>query len=657
MNRTSSLLVLSAWLFCSNPVLPAHTRTAGSVSPAKPSTRAPRPQQDNPPDLSQEKRIALVIGNGAYRDAPLRNPVNDARSMGQALGNCGFHVIALENASLQKMREGLREFGGRIAQGGVGLFYFAGHGMQVKGRNYLMPVDADIQAEDEIAGAALDVDSVLAKLETARNRLNIVILDACRNDPFARSFRGGSRGLAPLDAPTGTFIAFATAPGRTAADGSGSHGLYTEQLLQAIQIPDLTLENAFKRVLSGVRRASNDQQVPWTSSSVEGDFFFRPGAVPPSSGPNVPPHPIAAPAVAFLEGAEAQKALVKDAFETEAEFATRLSKLPPVRVGTARLLREQYDLQRQRLPVEVQIEAWAAAQVRQKKGSLELDRTTAKALCDGATELPLVARFRIQEGRPQPGSPTLPTAFGSFTMIAEPPPVAEAVRNAVDLWETMARAGQTEVALVRVPAGGFAMGESANPHQVTISQDFWMGKFPVTQGQWQAAMGNNPSDFEKAGTDAPVEQVSWDDAQGFLSKLNGMQSEWTFRLPTEAEWEYSCRAGTTGETYGGSLDAIAWFDGNSGGTTHPVGQKQANAFGLFDMLGNVWQWCQDWYGDYPRGSVTDPQGAMSGKYRVIRGGSGGSDATYVLSAVRDHNSPDDRLSFLGFRVVAIARVK
>ena len=247
--------------------LHAQAPQPGRAVMVKPAAQAP---------AQGEKRVALVIGNGAYADAPLKNPVSDARSMAKALRNCGFQVIALENASLQSMREGLRDFGGRISQGGVGLFYFAGHGMQVKGRNYLMPVGADIRAEDEIAGAALDVDSVLAKLETARNRLNILILDACRNDPFARSFRSANQGLAPLDAPMGTFIAFATAPGRTAADG-GSHGLYTEQLLKAIQEPGLKLEETFKRVLSEVRQVSNGQQIPWTASSVEGDFYFQAG--------------------------------------------------------------------------------------------------------------------------------------------------------------------------------------------------------------------------------------------------------------------------------------------------------------------------------------------------------------------------------------------
>ena len=250
-------------------------------------------------ELQGEPRVALVIGNAAYENAALKNPVNDARAMKEALEFCGFRVIALENADYRKMREGLREFGNRIAKGGVGLFYYAGHGMQVKGKNYLIPVGADIQQEDEIPGVALDVDQVLAKLETARNRLNIVILDACRDNPFARSFRSASQGLAPLDAPTGTFIAFATAPGRSAADGVSGNGLYTEQLLSVIRIPGLKLEDAFKRVLTGVRRASRDRQIPWTASSIEGDFYFRPGtgqssSAVPEAGPASLPVPVEA---------------------------------------------------------------------------------------------------------------------------------------------------------------------------------------------------------------------------------------------------------------------------------------------------------------------------------------------------------------------------
>jgi len=256
-----------------------------------------------------EQRVALVIGNGAYAAAPLRNPVNDARAMAARLGQCGFEVIALENADRPRMREAVRRFGARIAEGGVGLFYFAGHGMQVKGRNFLVPVGADITQEDEVQGEAVEVDAILAKLESARNRLNIVILDACRNNPFGRSFRSSQQGLAQLDAPTGTFVAFATAPGHTAADGAGANGLYTEALLKQFQTPGLKLEEVFKRTRAEVLKGSQQQQTPWENSSIVGDFYFLPdtGAAPAPAPGAAPPAlagraPAATPAeVALLE--------------------------------------------------------------------------------------------------------------------------------------------------------------------------------------------------------------------------------------------------------------------------------------------------------------------------------------------------------------------
>ena len=255
---------------------------APTLPPLKDS-RTLRPQQDHAEAVvAAEARVALVIGNGAYKDAPLKNPVNDARAVAEALKTSGFTVTRLENATRGQMREAIRAFGARIAEGGVGLFYFAGHGMQVKGRNYLVPVGADIAQEDEVSGEAVEVDAILAKMETARNRLNILILDACRNNPFGRSFRSTQQGLAQVDAPTGTFVAFATAPGRTAADGSGANGLYTEAFLRQVQIPGLKLEDVFKRTRAEVLKASSQQQTPWENSSIVGDFYFVAGAT--SSG-------------------------------------------------------------------------------------------------------------------------------------------------------------------------------------------------------------------------------------------------------------------------------------------------------------------------------------------------------------------------------------
>jgi len=187
-------------------------------------------------------------------------------------------------------------------------------------------------------------------------------------------------------------------------------------------------------------------------------------------------------------------------------------------------------------------------------------------------------------------------------------------------------------------------------HGVTLTKAFDLQTTEVTQGQWKAVMGDNPSHFTK-GDDYPVEKVSWHDAQAFLKKLNTMDPGKNYRLLTEAEWEYACRAGTTGERYG-ELDAIAWYDKNSGGRTHPVGQKQPNAWGLYDMLGNVWEWCADWYGEnyYANSPSTDPRGPSSGSYRVLRGGSWYNSAFYTRSAYRCRNNPAYCYSdYYGFR--------
>ena len=212
-----------------------------------------------------------------------------------------------------------------------------------------------------------------------------------------------------------------------------------------------------------------------------------------------------------------------------------------------------------------------------------------------------------------------------------------------------------------IPAGRFLMGspeheEGRSPaelqHDVWISVGFWMGKFEVTQGEWEAVMGANPSFFKDCGPRCPVQVVSWLDTEEFIQRLNGRESGkgYRYRLPTEAEWEYAARAGTTGAQYG-ELDEIAWYGGNSGGRTHPVGEKLANAWGLRDMLGNVWERTGDWYGRYPSGSVTDPQGPSTGSGRVVRGGGWGSLAGDVRSADRLNFSPGARYKFIGFRLV------
>ena len=209
---------------------------------------------------------------------------------------------------------------------------------------------------------------------------------------------------------------------------------------------------------------------------------------------------------------------------------------------------------------------------------------------------------------------------------------------------------------VLIPAGSFMMGEGSEKHQVTISSPFYMQTTEVTQGQWQRVMGNNPSRFKDGGGDCPVEQVSWNDVQEFIRKLNGLEGTDKYRLPTEAQWEYAARSGGKKEEWAGtsnesSLGSYAWYDANSGGKTHPVARKQPNGLGLFDMSGNVWEWCQDWYGNYPAGSVTDPEGPSSGSFRVLRGGSWYYYAGRCRSAFRYYNVPGSRDDDLGFRLL------
>ncbi len=229
-----------------------------------------------------EQRVALVIGNAAYTFAALKNPVNDASDIAGALQRLGFTVILKKNAGLREMEEALGDFGTRLKQGGVGLFYYAGHGLQVAGVNYLVPVGARIDKESDIKYEALDAGRVLDEMANANNGLNIVILDACRDNPFSRRFRSMNRGLAVLgSAPAGTFISYSTGPGQVALDGDGRNSPYAAAFLKSIQEPGLTIEQVFKNVRHHLGRETGGRQVPWELSSLEGDFYFTPAKAAP----------------------------------------------------------------------------------------------------------------------------------------------------------------------------------------------------------------------------------------------------------------------------------------------------------------------------------------------------------------------------------------
>lgn len=255
------------------------------------------------------ERHALVIGNSAYLTAPLPNPVNDADLMAQTLSGLGFHVKLHKNLTRKDMQRAIVDFGQGLEEapkGSVALIFYAGHGIRIDGENYLIPVDAEISDPLDVKIEGVQASTVLETLNRYEG-LNIVVLDACRNNPFEGSTRSGGGGLARMDAPTGTLVAFSTAPGRVAEDGVGSNSAYTRALAQSMQIPGLKVEDVFKRVRIEVLERTDKRQVPWESSSLIGDFYFAgppvAGAPPVSQPLPVQPQPVQqAPRASIVSG-------------------------------------------------------------------------------------------------------------------------------------------------------------------------------------------------------------------------------------------------------------------------------------------------------------------------------------------------------------------
>ncbi|MBP7431739.1 MAG: SUMF1/EgtB/PvdO family nonheme iron enzyme [Candidatus Hydrogenedentes bacterium] len=599
-------------------------------------TAAPQGPDPGGPDPTPDSRYALVMGNAAYADSRLLNPVNDATAVSEALRDVGFDVALHTDCTHEQMEESVRVFGERIRGAGAALFYFAGHGMQVEGQNYLVPVDARIEAENEAKFRCLNAGLVLAKMENAGAAVNLIILDACRNDPFARRFRSAAQGLASMDAARGTLIAYATAPGQVAQDtGAGEHSVYTGSLLRYLCEPGLRVEDVFKRVRAEVMAATGDKQVPWENTSLVSDFYFaRAYAVGPGTGETRPPTvvtPSPPPPPVPITGHLQVNVNVSDAaVSVNGENRGTAGPGAPLNIqdlpaGTVTVVVEAPDHERAERTVSIVRNEWTQEV------------------------------FELAAPGPDPGDV-----------------------QTVDL------GGGVSLELVWCPPGTFLMGGDQSPeevarlcggliaevdwfrdeqpqHQVTLTQGFWMGKCEVTQGQWERVMGNNPSYF-KGDPLLPVETVSWEVCQEFIEKLNGRVSGGGFRLPTEAQWEYACRAGTTtpfpfGQTISteqGNYDGNYTYGNGRKGVyrekTLLVGSFPANAWGLHEMHGNLWEWCSDWFGDYASGTVTDPAGPSSGNCRVVRGGSWDREPGFCRSAFRLGATPDSRNAHYGVRL-------
>jgi Caspase domain len=269
--------------------------------------------------IASQKRVALVIGNSRYLPGmELVNPRNDAEDMSKVLGELGFDVIKFLDADKKQMEIALEKFHYKLAQGSVGIFYYAGHGLQVDGENYLIPTDAKLLTEKDVVYEALPVVKIQNIMEGSKTDANIIILDACRNNPFSRRWNRSTAagGLAPIQTASGFYIAFATAPGKVASDGDRKNGTFTSYLLKYIKYPNLTIEQLFKKVRQGVFEETNKKQLPWESSSLIGEFSFNPVSIATNTPPPTPiakptisptsPVPIAKPTISLTQQQQTQ---------------------------------------------------------------------------------------------------------------------------------------------------------------------------------------------------------------------------------------------------------------------------------------------------------------------------------------------------------------
>lgn len=555
----------------------ATVQAANSAQPAPLTPAQPSAPQSQPKALpiQPDKRTALVIGNATYAAGSLKNPANDAAAMAKTLTSLSFDVTLRQNLDQKQMKREIEAFGQKLKErGGVGLFYFAGHGVQLNGHNYLIPVEASIQNESQVEYEAVDMGEVLSQMDWAKNRMNIVIIDACRDNPFSRIFRSLSLGLASVLAPTGTLIAYSTAPGSVANDGTGENGIYTGELIKAMVQPGLQLEDVFKRVRLAVSEATGGKQVPWESSSLIGDFYFLPALHPGGQTASVEQQPPGPPAPAPAR-----------------------TSAPPVQSASR-----------------------------------------------GETQATILKTWK------------------------------EPVTGLEFVW---------------IPPGCYLMGspqkeqdrsqDEGPVHQVCVD-GFWMSKTVVTNGQFRAFQKDHDSGQFQGhslnGADQPAVEVSWRDGNNFCQWLTGQNGgQYHFRLPTEAEWEYAARAGTETSRYWGEDSSKACVHENVAdytaqkqlgvkaihqcddgyATTAPVGSFRPNPFGLYDMLGNVLQWCGDVYAvdAYVQLDKNNPENIdeSMGQSRVIRGACWHDPPGAARCAMRRSGLPDNRGDDIGFRIV------
>lgn len=717
------------------------------------------------------RRVALVIGNDAYKHVPpLEKAGNDARAMGRALQQAGFETRTVLDANRSQMNKAINQFADDIAGGGIGVFFFAGHGVQVNNQNFLIPIDLqDIQREADVADQGVSLQGLQDKLAEVRAKFSLLVIDACRDNPLPKKAGralGGTRGLSQASSAEGQMVVFSAGANQQALDklfDSDPHpnGVFTREFLPWLAKPGVSIRDAVQGVRSAVRaraKSVNHEQFPAIYDQAEGNFYFVEGTGQGSSAQGTQ----VASLTPQFSGARTREQIEDELWDAikngdkASVFEEYLKQYPKgrylaqARVKIAKLKAEARQPAVAPAPTlavpaksaDPETQFWnevrasgerdyldaylkqypkgkyiALAKVELKKiderQQQEAQQAEQKAWEQAKADNTATAYVAYLERYPNGGHAALAQAARQKVqreaaererLVAEQvkrEQIDAALREEAEHWKRadaasdsatvqgyldrypagryvaqarfkLAEVKKKEVEgprpgkifkdcadcpeMVVIPAGNFEMGSNSGGsdekpvHTVRIGKPFALGKTEVTQGQWKVVMGSNPSRFSSCGDDCPVDKVSWNDAQDFVRKLSQKTGK-SYRLPSEAEWEHACRAGGT-HTYCGSesVDSVAWSERNSGDRPHSVAGRQGNAWGLYDMSGNVWEWVEDcWNGNY-NGAPSDGSAWTSGDcgQRVLRGGSWYEDP--LRSAFRIRTSSGHRDYLYGFRL-------
>jgi formylglycine-generating enzyme required for sulfatase activity len=589
---------------------------------------------------AQGRRVALVIGNSKYVNTPvLANPANDAADVAAVLRELGFEVIPGFDLTYEGMRNAVMAFSQKMEGADVGLLFYAGHGIQISDRNYLIPTDASLRHPRDVELSLLELDTILKQMERETDT-RIIILDACRDNPLADALanapigsrRGVGRGLSQFmgTQDTGTYIAFATKPGHVASDGAGRNSPFTASLKEHIRSSRLNIGELMVDVRKDVVRVTNNQQVPWDMSSLMGPFYFNASAAEkPQPAPQAPAG--SADADAFVRGVweEVRAANQRDIYRAfiDAFPDTLYAKLARGLLGTLET---------------------------KGKGT---ERQVTRTAGSGAVPTRTVA------GDQRERSELPPTSGQTFRDCPDCP------------------------LLVEVPAGSYLMGSQASEEgrqknegprrEVRITRPFSVSVYEITVSEYRAcveakkcrAVSSNAITTHSVSLNAlldgrrAVTNVSWEDARDYGLWLSD-RTGWQYQLLSEAEWEYAARAGSTARfSWGDAADAEHVHCSDCAGPEKQkysviVGQRPANAYGLHDMQGNVWEWVADcWHKTYANAEFShwpwlEKNEGDCGR-RVLRGGSWANRADQLRSAYRLAGKTASRGELVGFRVARV----